>query len=95
MDYEHLYFSVGTKKDFIVFNSEPLTDEEVAPEDIKTIDYFCSPQVESIVWSSNCKFFFVVSGIGLALFKLNSNKGWLCRKKSFKFIELFLQTPAE
>ncbi len=90
---EHLYFAVGAKKDFIVFNSEILTDDEITPEDIKIIHYACDPEVESIVWSSNCKFFFVVSDIGLALFSTNAHRGWLCRKKSFKFIELYLQSP--
>jgi hypothetical protein len=89
--FEHLYFTVGNKKDFIVFNAENLTDEPITPDDIVPILRTPDFKIDSIVWSSNCRFFFVVSDMGLALFNTLTTKGFLCRKKSFAFIEMYLQ----
>jgi len=93
MDITHNIYQVGNNKDFIVFNDSELTDEEITDADISIIQPKRNRKIDSIVWSSNCRFFFVISEIGIALFDTKSDKGHLCQKKSYKFIELFLHAP--
>lgn len=88
---EHFIYLTGdNKKDFIVFNSEGLSTESVTPADIEFIDIPRNPEIDSMVWSSNCRFYFVCLPIGLALLSTKSREGVLCRKKSYRFIEMFL-----
>ena len=79
-------------KSFVLFNSQPLTDEPIGDEDLS----FCKAHGEemksarSAAWSSNCVWFFVVLSTGIALINVEKFSGVFCRKKSWKFIEAYL-----
>ncbi len=42
-------------------------------------------------WSSDVRWFFVVLESGIALINVASNRGIFCGKKSWRFIEAYLQ----
>lgn len=77
---------------FIVFNDdgtltmEPVSVEELEP--IEASDNFGA----SCAWSANCRFYFVVLPIGIVLLDLEG-RGWLCRKRSAMFFDLFVNSP--
>lgn len=79
-------------KSFVIFNSQPLSDEPVTDEDI----FPCTAHGEemsfarSAAWSSGCFWFFVVIDTGIALINVGKNDGVFCKKKSWKFIEAYL-----
>ena len=86
--------AVGDKKDFIVYNVNDyeLSNDLIADTDLvelemnnKKID-----KLKSEVWSSNCRWFFVLQDEGIYLFDIYSKIVWLCKKHSTQFIEMYL-----
>jgi hypothetical protein len=83
-------YIVGAHKDFVVFNDgnlslDPITDTELERVQISHTGY------ASAAWSAGIDWYFVVSDDGISLFNVYSNRGWQCKKKTARFIELFLE----
>lgn len=93
-DGRHSFFSVGGGRDFVVFNDGELSMETVEAADLTPVEIELGSKFASAAWSCNCSWYFVVMDEGLALFNVYSNKGFLCRKKSALFIELYLGAPS-
>lgn len=79
-------------KSFVLFNSQPLSDEPVTDVDMCYCDAHGEEMkaARSAAWSSGCYWFFVVLATGIALINVERNSGVFCRKKSWKFIEAYL-----
>jgi hypothetical protein len=79
-------------KSFVLYNDQELSDEPVTDEDI----FPCKAHGEEMksarseAWSSGCYWFFVILATGIALINVETNEGMFCRKKSWKFIEEYL-----
>lgn len=87
-------FAVDGKKDFIVYNINhyKLSNETINKGDLVELSIHNKDiqKLKSEAWSSNCKFFFVLQNEGIYLFNFRNNIVWLCKKRSFKFIEIYL-----
>lgn len=79
-------------KSFVLYNDQELSDEPVTDQDM----VYCEATSEEMkkarseAWSSGCFWFFVVLNEGIALINVGTNRGVFCRKKSWKFIEAYL-----
>lgn len=80
-------------ENFVVFNDQPLTFEPITDADIKTIEVRPGSKCASKAWSCNAVWFFVIRHHDIILINVHTNKGFLCRKKSARFIETFLEAP--
>ena len=88
---EHYFMSVDGKKDFLVFNGdEPLNDETINNEDIEFVEIKGIQEIKSMAWSSNCKWTFVIQQDCIYLINTYKDLAVRCKKKSSKFIEMFL-----
>lgn len=81
-------------KSFPVFNlpDEPLTMETVTDADM-VFNVEAKGETMKIArnqaWSCGSLWFFVVFDNGIVLINVETNKGILCKKKSYKFIEAY------
>ena len=99
-DAGHYFFAVDSKvRDFLVYNADAftLTDEEIKSDDLTCLTYRqLSPVVQRLkseAWSCHCKWFFVLQEEGIYLMNVYSEEIWLCRKHSYKFIQMYLDAP--
>jgi len=76
---------------FVVFNDGPLTLEPITDADIKTIKVKPGSGCASKAWSCNAQWFFVIRHSDIILVNVHTNEGYLCQKKSARFIEAFLE----
>jgi hypothetical protein len=87
-----IFVSETSRRSFVLYNDQPLSDESVTDEDM----VYCEARGEEMkrarseAWSSGCWWYFVVLESGIILMNVDTNRGVLCRKKSWKFIEAFL-----
>ena len=83
--------SVDGKKDFLVFNGdEPLNDETINNEDIEFVEIKDIQEIKSMAWSSDCRWIFVIQKDCIYLINTYKDLAVRCKKKSSKFIEMFL-----
>ena len=87
----HSVYQVGAPLDFVVFNDGELSMEEIDTTDLTPCSAKAGSSFASAAWSCNCSWYFVITDDGIALLNVYTNKGFFCRKKSAKFIELFLE----
>ena len=80
-------------QNFVVFNDGPLSLEPISDADIKLIEVKPGSKCESKAWSCNAVWYFVIRRDDIILVNVHTRKGYLCRKKSAKFIEAFLEAP--
>lgn len=88
----HSIYNIGDGCDFVIFNDQALNFEPIIAEDITRIEMECGYGPASMAWSSGCNYYFIVQDDGIALLNVHSKRGLLCRKKSARFIEMFLET---
>ncbi len=88
-----LFFAEPNEMSFVVFNASPLSDEAVTDEDMAPCEArgLEMGAARSAAWSANVRWYFVILASGIILMNVASNCGILCRKKSYKFIEAYLQ----
>ena len=79
-------------KSFVLYNDQELSDEPVTDEDMVYCEAVSEEmkKARSEAWSSGCWWFFVVLREGIALISVENNRGVYCKKKSWKFIEAYL-----
>ncbi len=70
-----------------------LTMEPVTAEDLVQIAVTVPPSRASAVWSSGLEWYFEVTPGGIALLNIFRVSGWFCKKRSARFIEMFLDAP--
>lgn len=92
------FIAEGNGKSFPVFNlpDEPLTLEPVTDADM-VFDVEAKgnemKEARSQAWSCNSCWYFVVFDNGILLMSVESNRGILCKKRSYKFIEAYCDSP--
>ena len=96
-DAEH-WMMLDPVRPFLLLNDDgqDSTDEPVAVGDLLPI-FVTGPDATryaSWAWSSNVRWYVVVTSTGLALLDLHG-KGWFCPKRSSEFIRLFLEAPSK
>ena len=87
----HYFISVDNKRDFIVLNGdEQLTDEPILDTDIEFVIIDKIDGLKKIAWSSNCKWTFIIQPNVIYLINIYNDLVVRCKKKSKKFVEMFL-----
>ncbi len=83
------------RKGFVVFNDQEMSAEPILEGDLEGCWIPDAPNpARSAAWSCDVDFYFIVRHSDILLFNVHSNRGLRCRKKSYKFIELFVDfTP--
>lgn len=81
------------QRPFLLFNNQRLTMDPITDDDIAVIELSGLRQCKSAAWSANCEWFFVISNTAIFLLNVYNDKGYRCRKKSYRFIEAFLEAP--
>ena len=76
-----------------MFNITDLTGEHISDADIVPIRLRKGTKEESGAWSAGCAWYFVVTEAGIILAQPHVDTGVLCLKKSWRFIEAFLEAP--
>lgn len=91
---DHYFISVDSKnKDFIVINgSEELNNEEIKSHDIEFVEIKDIDELKSLAWSSSCRWTFIIQKDCIYLINTYSDLAIRCKKKSNKFIEMYLNT---
>lgn len=89
---QHNVYQNGGGRDFIFFNDGDLTMEPIASDDLQAVKVD-SKLLASFAWSSNINFYFILLDGGLMCVHAPTGTGLLCRKKSAKFIEAFIDAP--
>lgn len=78
-------------ENFVVFNDQPLSFEPISDGDIKDVEVKPGSKCESKAWSCNAVWYFVIRHNDIICVNVHTRKGLLCRKKSARFIEAFIQ----
>jgi hypothetical protein len=86
------FFGYNRLSEFIVFNMQELSFEPVDLSDIASVKIDGMEKLRSAAWSSDAKFLFIIQKEGIYLLNPYDNTGFFCRKKSYKFFELFLES---
>lgn len=84
-------FNLGQWENFVVFNDQALSFEPISDEDIKQIKVKPGSGCASKAWNCNAQWFFVIRHHDIILVNVHTNEGFLCRKKSARFIETFIE----
>lgn len=88
------FMAVDGKRDFIVYNANDyeLNNEKIQNNDLVKLklDNKIIDKLKSDVWSSNCKWFFVMQNEGIYLLHIYNPIVWLCKKHTTQFIEMYL-----
>jgi len=84
-------FNLRQWENFVVFNDQPLTFESISDADIKQIEVRPGSKCSSKAWSCNAVWYFVIRPRDIILVNVHTNKGFLCHKKSARFIEAFIE----
>ena len=93
-----IFIAETNGKSFRVFNlpDEPLTDEPVTDVDM-IFDVEAKGEemqlARSQAWSCGSLWFFVVFSTSIVLINVETGRGVLCKKKSYKFIEAYCDAP--
>ena len=88
-----LFFAEPNNRSFIVFNDQALSDEPLTDVDMVFDVRAKSEEMQaarSAAWSSNVRWYFVILEAGIILMSVDTDLGVLCRKKSWRFIESYL-----
>ena|GEM_PF-5431329 len=88
----HWLFADTGKRSFILFNDSPLSDETVSDADMDYVDVTgeAVQAAKSAAWSSNVYWFFIIREDDILLLNTGNPHSVRCRKKSWKFIEAFV-----
>jgi hypothetical protein len=87
-----IFQDVGTRS-FVLFNDAPLSDEPITARDLELIkaDGPAIRAAKSATWSANVYWFFIIRPDDILLLNTGSTQGVRCLKKSWKFIEEFVE----
>lgn len=87
-------FKNGIKNaDFVVFNplNKELINEKPLLQEIKLKESVFWSDIKSMVWSSNCRFFFVVNESHIIIGNTHNDEAFLCNNLSFQVFEEFFK----
>jgi hypothetical protein len=83
----------GPGKTFAAFNCPALGDETISDADLQAVMINRSSREASEAWSANCDWYFVVVEAGIVLARPGDDHGVMCLKKTWKFLEAFIDAP--
>jgi hypothetical protein len=92
-----LVFQNGIKNaDFVVFNplNKKLVDEKPFLFEIKLKESSFWSDIKSMVWSSNCRFFFFINENNIVIGNTHDNEGFVCMNLSMNVFKEFQKTFA-
>jgi hypothetical protein len=78
---------------FAAFNCGRLTDEPITDADILPIHLVKNSNEANETWSSGLDWYFKNTDAGIILARPGADTGLICLKKSWKFLEAFLDAP--
>ena len=86
------FIAEAGNRSFAIFNVDELSDEPVTDADMIAVEAHGDEMnaARSATWSSNAWWYFVVLNDGIILMSVDTNRGVMCRKKSWKFIDAFV-----
>ena len=98
MPSDNLHWAVADVggRSFLLYNARedyPFTSEPIVDGDLEKIAIQPGSRFASETWSCGYEYYFIVCPEGIMLLNVSSNEGFLCKKKSIKFIEMFLDAP--
>lgn len=76
---------------FAAFNCDRLTTEPISDADIIPVELKAGRREESEAWSAGCDWYFVATEVGIILARPGERAGVICLKRSWRFIEAFVQ----
>lgn len=84
----------GRGREFVVFcDDDHWTDEPISDADFEHWKGGAFNDMASMAWSANADYYFVCLPAGVLIIPVGSDTGMLCRKKSWRLIEAFLDAP--
>src|ERR1039458_8598385 len=86
----HSIYQIGNKRDFVVVNDGDLGSEPIAESDLEPIAIQPGSPCASMAWSLDCRWYFIFQPNGIVLLNTFTNQGVRCKKRSARFIEMFL-----
>jgi hypothetical protein len=87
-----LFFAEPNSRSFVLFNAQPLSDEPVTDSDMAPVEAHGEEMnvARAAAWSSGVWWYFVILEAGILLMSVATHHGVICKKKSWKFIEGYL-----
>lgn len=76
-----------------MFNDGDLSMDPVTAADLEPVAIAPGSPCASAAWSANCNWYFIIGNDLMLLLNVHTNRGFLCRKKSAMFIEMFMNAP--
>ncbi len=80
-------------REFVAFGCYALSDEAITDADILPCIVGAHSTEASQAWSANCFWYFRNTEAGIVLAQPGKSKAVICLKKSWKFIEAFMEAP--
>lgn len=83
-------------RNFVLYNlglHDTLTADPVDDGDLVPISVKAGSKYASETWSCGINWYFMVIPTGIALLSVHTNRGFFCTKRSWRFIELFIEAP--
>lgn len=89
---EHYFMSVDSKqKDFLILNGdEQLTDEIINENDIEFVEIKNIGEIKSMARSCMANWTFIIQPDCIYLINTYNDLAVRCKKKSYKFIDMYL-----
>lgn len=80
---------------FVMFGmpAVPPPDLPLEDGDLELIEAGVYRPLASLAWSANCPYYFVFEPSGIVLLNTLSGKGWRCKRRSARFLTMFLDAP--
>ena len=83
----------GPERNFVAFDCDQLSDESISDLDIRPIRVDKSSKEASETWSSGCAWYFSAREYGIVLARPGAETGVICLKRSWRFLEAFIEAP--
>jgi hypothetical protein len=83
----------GPGRYFVVYNDNDLTDEMISDKDIQPIQVNPANRESAEAWSADLDWYFKVTEAGIILARPGAKEGVICLKRSWRFIEAFIEAP--
>jgi len=84
----------GRGREFVAYGcDDSLTSEPISDADILPIQLAPDSKESSEAWSCDCQWYFKATEYGIVLARPGEKNGMICLKRSWRFVEAFLDAP--